>query len=57
MIRKVLKTAATAGACLCLFAVLGIIGAIDGGAGLEIVPGLIGLTGCGGVFAGLAYLI
>lgn len=57
MFRKVLKTAAIICACLCAFAVLGIVGAIDGGAALDIVPGAFALTACGGIFAGLAYLI
>ena len=57
MFRKVLKTAAVICACLCALAVLGIVGALDGGAALDIVPGAIGLTAFGGIFAGLAYLI
>ena len=57
MFRKVLKCFAGVSAFLCALAVLGIVGAIEGGAALDIVPGAFGLTACGGIFAGLAYLI
>lgn len=55
--RKVLKGIAIFCACCCAFAVLGIVGALDGGAALDIVLGAFALTACGGIFAGLAYLI
>ena len=55
--RKFLKGFATACAVLCGFAVLGIVGAIEHGADLNLSLGAFGLTACGGIFAGLAYLI
>ena len=55
--RKVLKGFAIFCACCCAFAVLGIVGAIDGGAALDVVPGAFGLLALSGIFAGLSYLI
>lgn len=57
MFRKVLKRIAAGFALLCAFAVVGIAGAIEGGAALDIVPGALGLAACGLVFTGLSYLI
>ena len=57
MFRTVLKRLAAILAVLCAVAVLGIIGRLETGAGLEIVPGALGLTICSGILGGLAYLI
>lgn len=57
MFRKVLKRIAAGFALLCAFAVVGIVGAIEGGAALDIVPSALGLAACGLVFTGLSYLI
>lgn len=57
MIRKVLKTASIISAAACLFAAVGIVGAISDGAGLELSGGSVGFTALFGIFSGLAYLL
>jgi len=57
MIKKCIRIFAGIMCAGCIAAMLGIVGAIDGGAALaDVVPAAFALIGGAGLFGGIAYL-